>query len=340
MKKISLLFIFTACFLEFACLSPRQTQESVSAPKWITDKGRLELFPSSSYVSALAHGDTAQVCREKAVAEISEYIKASVSSSSAAAYFYKQSDNVFSENQNLRQKIQVFSNNDLYQLEYTNPYYETDRAQYVCVAYINREWAFDFVRPKLDAAKNQFAKNYNEALKKQSLLDKIIGIKRAQKILPVFYEVWDFARAILPEKARVYEEVDFLANESLHKVKELSSSVLIRIEDIGNTDLLEKSGVVAELSNQFKKIGFVVSDSKNANCSALVEAKAPINERDGIFETYPEIYIKIMEHEIEKISSAKSLDRVSALDKDTFIARIYLALKNEVKTLIEDEFFN
>ena len=52
-----------------------------------------------------------------------------------------------------------------------------------------------------------------------------------------------------------------------------------------------------------------------------------------------EVYVP-MEHEIEKISSAKSLDRVSALNKDTFIARIYLALKNEVKTLIEDEFFN
>lgn len=339
MTKFLPLFILPMCFLAFACASNGQRQESVSAPKWITDKGRLELFPPSYYVSQFGNGSLPQESKERASAAISNYIKTSVVSSTSANYFYSESINNFSKDKDLRQDIQTTSAADLYHIEFTNPYYDADMAQYVCVAYTNRDQAFEFIRPKLENVKKLFPKEYYAALEEKSLLDKIIRIKRAQKLLPDFYKAYDFARAMRPEKAKVYEELDFMAAESLIKIKESSSAVLIKIQEEDGSDLMEKSGAIADLSNQFKKLGFVVVNSSKNNCLALVKAKAAIAESNGIFETYPELYIRIKEQGMEKISYAKQLPKIAASSMNTLMARIKLALTREIKASFEEECF-
>ena len=60
-----------------------------------------------------------------------------------------------------------------YKIEYTNPYYYSDLGQYVCIAYINREQAFNFVRPKLEIAKNQFPLAYFNALERLGMNKKM-----------------------------------------------------------------------------------------------------------------------------------------------------------------------
>lgn len=341
MKKVFNLFLLVICFLGFGCVSTNQTQEKVSKntiPEWISDQGRLDIFPASSFISQIGYGSTAQESKEKAVAAISEYIKTSVTASTASSYFYKESDNYFTEDRELKDDIQVHTNNDLYKIEYTNPYYYEDLGQYVCVAFINKEQAFNFVQPKLEIARIQFPKNYYNALERTSLLDKIRGIKNAQLVLKDFYEVYDFARAIMSEKAKVYEEIDFLANESIIKLKELGGTI-IRIEGIGDIKLLEQSGVMAELSNLFSKMGYVISDMLGIGCLVQVEIKAIITETKETFETYPEIYIKIFEDGEIKISYAKKLSKIAGFDKETVIRRTNTALINEVKTSFVDECF-
>ena len=67
---------------------------------------------------------------------------------------------------------------------------------FACVAYINKDSAFEFVKSKLEIANEIFPVKYSEALEKDSVLDKILLIKQAQKSLVGFYEVYDFAKAI------------------------------------------------------------------------------------------------------------------------------------------------
>ena len=346
MRRFYVIFILMFTFLFFGCVSsmtnivPENTTNiEEKVPKWISDQGRLELFPAQQFVSQIAYGNTPQESKDKAAANISEYIKSSIISSTTSSYFYSENNDSYLQTKEIKADVQILTSNDLYKIEYTNPYYYSDLGQYVCVAFINREQAFNFVKPKLEIAKNQFPLVYYDALRKDSLLDKIIGIKNAQKILPDFYEVYDFARAILPEKAKIFEQVDALANESFIKERELSNSVLIKIEAVGNADLIEKSGVVAELTSQFKKLGFIVGNSLKYNCIALVEAKSTITETKSTYETYPELYVKVLEKGAEKISYSKKLSKVAGFDKDTVIRRTNLALTNEIKTSFIDECF-
>lgn len=344
MNKTGIIFIWAVCLLCSSCISTKKNQyvnskQDVFVPKWVTDKGRLGLFPTDTYVSQLAYGSTEQESKDKACAAISEYIKASVISSSSASHFFKESADSYVEEKELKTSIQVLSDNNLYKLEYTNPYYYVDLGQFVCVAYINRNQAFNYVKPKLEIARIQFPKAYYSALEKKDLLERIVEIKKAQEILPDFYEVYDFARAILPEEAKVYEEVEFLASESLIKMREICSSVLMKIEGRGNTELLENSGIIAELTNQFKKIGFVVGNSLNANCITRVEVKYKITETQETFETYPELYIQIIENGIERISYAKKFSKVAGFDKATVIRRTNMALTKEIQTSFVNECF-
>jgi len=342
MKRLKLLFILVSCLLGLSCASNKIDQDSEKnvvekAPKWISDQGRLELFPESQFVSQLAYGNSAQESKENASANVSEYIKSTVVSSTTSHYFYQENNDSFSETRELQENVSISTENNLYKLEYTNPYYYPDLGQFVCVAFINRNQAFNFVKPKLDNAKNNFPAVYSDALNKDSLLDKIIGIKNAQKILVEFYEVYDFARAIVSEKTKIYEEIDSLAKDSFVQMRELSSSVLMKIEGVGDTELLEKSGIISELSNQFEKKGFVIGNSLQSNCITLVEVKYSITETKETYEAYPEISIKIIEKGAEKISYSKKLSKVAGFDKETVIRRTNIALVENIKTSFVDE---
>ena len=116
-------------------------------------------------------------------------------------------------------------------------------------------------------------------------------------------------------------------------------SILIKIESVGDADLLKTSGVIPELANQFSQLGFVVGNSLKYNCIALVEAKSSITESATTFETYPELYVKIIEKGREKISYSKKLGKVAGFDKDTVVRRTNLALVNEIKNSFVDECF-
>ena len=168
MKKLLIIFILVSSVFGFCFAKSKNQKKSLetekSVPKWITDQGRLTLFPDSDFISQLAYGNTAQDSKENASANISEYIKSSVESSTSSNYFYKKSSGKVIENREVKEDIKISTNNNLFKIEYTNPYYYEDLGQYVCVAFINKNQAFDFVKPKLDIGKNTFLQSYANAL--------------------------------------------------------------------------------------------------------------------------------------------------------------------------------
>ena len=338
-KNISYLFIVFICLLFSGCVSTHQPEADVLEPKWISNQGRKEIFPDSEFVSNLSYGNSEEECKEKAAVGISEYIKASIESSTNAGVFYNEAGNVFTEKRTLQKNIQISTANNIYQLEYTNPYFDVEHGQFACVAYINREKAFSYVRPKLEIAKAQFPENYNNALKKDSELEKIIGIRRSWTVLQDFYEVYDFARAVMPSKSRAYEEIDFLASKSLITIKELASSIVIKIQGAGDSALLESSGVITELSNQLSKLGFVPGNSRKTDYSALVEVRSVITKTAETYQTYPEISIRLMEKGNEKVTYIKNLPKVAGFDKETVIRRTAIALTEDIKKSFIKECF-
>ena len=343
MKRFFIVFIFGISFLWFGCVSSKtkdnDSKSVVTIPKWVNDQGRLALFPESQYISQIGYGESAESAKFNAASSISEYIKTSVETSTISKYFYSEKEQGYTEEKTLEVNSQISTSNILYKIEYTNPFYYYDLGNYVCVAFINREQSFNFVKSKLENAKINFPQAYEIALNKNCLLEQIKSIKNSQKVLVEFYEVYDFARAINPSRAKFYESVDILANESFLKIKDLSSEVLVNIIGKGDKELLDSSGVIAELSNQFAKLGFAVSSSNKSNCVAFVEVRRLITETVNTYETYPELYVTLIEKGKEQISYTKKLNKIAGFNRETVIRRSNIALINELKTSFVDECF-
>ena len=334
---VFLLLLVTSnfCFAK----SKEKKEEPVSYPAWITDQGRLKLFPSETYISQLSYGASAQDSKVNAVSNLSEYIKTSISSSVTSKYFYSENSNGLNEEKLFSEDSTSTSNNNLFKVEYTNPFYCPDMGMFACVAYINKDSAFEFVKSKLEIANEIFPVKYVEALEKDSVLDKILLIKQAQKSLVGFYEVYDFAKAINPSKAKKYDNIELLAQQSIAELDGLFSQVKINIVAKDDDAIIEDSGVLAVLANIFEQIGFTVQQGTLSNCYAVVSVKMNISQTQKTFETYPELFITLKENGSVKISYSKKLKKVSGFDKDTVQRRAYLSLTKELKETFVKECF-
>ena len=64
-----------------------------------------------------------------------------------------------------------------------------------------------------------------------------------------------------------------------------------------------------------------------------------INQTSKTFETYPELFIRIIEKGEEKISYTKKLSKVAGFDKETVVRRTNLKLIEDIRTSFINECF-
>ena len=200
-KIITVLLILNGVFVSSIFAKPKKTEET-KIPMWVSDEGRNKLFPKSEYLTASAFGSSDTDAKSKAAAEISGTIKSIIESNVSANYSATEENDSVVSRKNISQDVDISSDNTVFQLEYTVPFYNPDYGMYVCVAYINREKAFNAVLPKLNKTLQVFPAAYKNALTEDDDFEKILVLQNAQVLLKEFYEVYDFALAVAQKKLR------------------------------------------------------------------------------------------------------------------------------------------
>ena len=219
------------------------------------------------------------------------------------------------------------SENTIYQLEYTTPYYYSDYGMYICVAYINRKKAFNAIQPKLDKVQQIFPTTYKNAISLNDNFEKIIAIQKAQKILKDFYESYDFAIAIAPERAKLYSELDILATESFSKLDKLKSEIKVCINVISDIN----NQIFNKLSDCLSRENFSITNSNDSNYEAKATANIKIIKNPSTYQAIPSITIEIFSNNKTVYSYSKQLDKVSGFDEDTVYRRSYMNLCNAIE---------
>jgi len=330
LRKILILSVITIYAVSFISAKSKN-KNTESFPIWITDEGKKSLFPKDEYLSASAFGSSDTEAKAKAAAEISENIKTIIKTNLSSEYFaIEKNENIYS-NKKIRQNIMSSSENTIYQLEYTTPYYYPDYGMYICVAYINREKAFDTVQPKLDKVQQIFPTTYKNAISLNDNLKKIIAIQKAQKILNDFYDAYDFAIAVAPEKAKSYSELDILATESFSKLDKLKSEIKIYINVIGDIN----NQIFDKISACLSKENFSITNFNDSNYEAKATVNIKTTKNPSTYQANPSITIEIFSNNKTVYSYSKQLDKVSGFDEETVYRRSYMNLCNA----IENDFF-
>lgn len=332
-KKLLVLVLMCIAGLAF-CKSKKKNEEPAKplAPVWMTDEGRLSLFPSGQYISAFAFGSDADSAKNKAAEQLSEYVKSHVTSS--------VNYSLNNEDYSLTQESSVETDNVLYNTEYTTPYYSDYHGMYCSVAYIDRTKAFNYVKPKLDKALNTFPKEYEAALLLDDDYEKVISIKKSLKALNEFYEVYDFARAVKTESAGRYEKVDLLASQASSKLDELKKNVTIAVYSFAS----DKDRFVAALSAVFNDMGFtamndVISGHEKYNCHLIIHFEDQ-NKTSQTFEIHPYYTVELKNNtsgEV-KLSVTRKLNKCAGFDEATAVRRANLAVENDIKNELIKEF--
>ncbi len=331
MKKIFCIFVLLLITSGAFCKTKKNTKEKTdtpSSPVWMTDEGRLSIFPSNQYLSAFAFGGSPEVAKNKAAEQLSEFIKSHITSS----INYSLNNEEYS----LTQDSTVATDNLLYCTEYTSPFYSEYHGMYCAVAYIDRSKAFNYVKPKLDGAAKTFPAEYEAALLLEDNFDKVIAITKARKQLSAFYEVYDFARAVSPEKSASYENVNVLATESESTLNQLKQKVVIEVSVADDSNGRFK----AALLDFFTTLGFTVSNKSPVyKCTAQVNLDS-VNKTSSTYEVHSSYTLEIfnLADGSVKLSCTHKLEKATGFDQATAERRANLAIENDIKNKLIEEF--
>lgn len=328
-RIITVLLILNTVFVSPIFAKSKKVEE-IKAPIWVSDEGRNKLFPKSEYLTASAYGSSDTDAKSKAASEISGTIKSIIESNVTTDYSATEENDSVVSRKTVSQNVDIFSDNTVFQLEYTVPFYSPDYGMYVCVAYINRDKAFNAVLPKLNKSLQIFPVTYKKALAIEDPFEKILAIQNALVLLKEFYEVYDFSLAVAPEKTQKYSEVDILAAAAIVKLNELKSqiAIVVQVEGDNNNQILDK------ITQSFTSKNFIVVKSGSYDYKAKVIVNTELVKTQETFQTYPSIIIEVLAGSNTKYSYSKQLDKVAGFDESTAIRRSYLNLCK----VIEDEF--
>lgn len=319
-KIISFILILVSC-LAFAGgkKDSDSKEEKPVVPVWMTDAGRISIFPDQQYISAFAFGGNAETAKNKAAETLSEYIKSHVTSS--VNYSLNNEDTSVSQNSTVQ------TDNLLFNTEYTTPFYSDSYGMFGVVAYIDRAKAFNYVKPKLDSAARTFPKEYEQALLVEDDFEKVLAITKSRESLVSFYEVYDFARAIKPDSASQYEQVNILSEQSLAMLNQTKKNVTVSVKFENDSEGRFKSA----LSSLFTELGFTVTEkSPKYECKGIANFEGQ-QKTSQTHEIYPSYSVEVIKDGNTKFSAERKLPKTAGFDQATAERRSKLAVEDDIK---------
>ncbi|MCQ2592834.1 MAG: hypothetical protein MJ188_08625 [Treponema sp.] len=234
-------------------------------PEWL--KNFRSVFPDDKYLAAQGEGESEDVARINATGMISRYFSSLYSSDEEAKVHTKESSLGEVEERRLTKSEQKLESNvSLFGLEFTEPYYLKSEQKWFCVAYINKEKAWNQFQPQVEVIKNSFDIYYKNFEEESEPLLKIL---LAENLLAVGKDLIShlyYIRVLNQEKEKSYHyELDKISNIpiALEKARK-ECRVFIESEDYNRI-------ISSILSETLEDFHFnVVRDKSKANYTAFV----------------------------------------------------------------------
>jgi len=246
----NILFIVLLLFV-----SPIFATENI--PTWVYDKNSV--YPSTEYISAIGSGKSKKLAKENAISEISRYLKTEIKTTVQAVTKADSYNGKTNYSQKLEENVTISSSATLSGLEYTNPYYSKKEKTWYCVAYINREEAWNQYLPKIESVKSAFYSFYDKAIAENEPVFKLKFYKLAEEPAENLLASLDYARLLQPKNSELYATERKTVTElpSLIESEKIKCTAFLDIKgDYGNIFASAISKILIETS-------FIISDDKN-----------------------------------------------------------------------------
>ncbi len=266
------LALFAVMALSAGCASK---QEDTEIPLWASYDTIEAVYPTSDYIARIAYSEDRTAAAALAESELGSYFSHSVHSvvqgrqvmtdSASGAGVGAQAASV---SRKIERTVTVESLNKLFDVKKTTPWYNRQKKQYVCCAYIKRADAWKLYEGSVRDACNKFHTFYDRAAAEKDPIRKLSLLDLCQEPAEDFFVSLEMARLLLPGKENAFAEDRKLA-EGLELEKEAARiNSVIYVNVIG-----DESGKLARmLSQMVSDTGLIITKKRSeAVYEVLVE---------------------------------------------------------------------
>lgn len=279
-RKLSSILI--TLFLSSLTLSAKPKE-----PEWV--QNWRTVYPDTEYIAQRGRADSEQTARTEAVAQIARYFQTSVNANLKTSIQSVTSGEKVSETTTVVNDVDVMSQVELFAVETTDPYFNKKEKKWYCVAFIEREKAWNQYQPTIENAKSEFLSLKKNAEKETEPFTKCSLFGKSLKSGKTFLEKLEYARILNAKKEAAY-------SDDRKAVSEIPAMIAGEKEKC--TVFLEVSGdygniISSSLSQTLTKNGFKIAKKQaEANYTAHAEIENNANGNDPI-SVMPSLDLKI-----------------------------------------------
>ena len=282
---ILLLITLCATLLLVGCAS---TSGSGSMPNWMTDYRTI--YPDTQYIAQRGRADSEATAKTEAVAQIARYFQTSVNANLKTSIQSVTSGEGVSETTTVVNDVDVMSQVDLFAVEYTDQYYFKKEKKWYCMAYIEREKAWNQYQPTVENAKTEFYSMKKNADAESDPLTKCSLYGKTWNSGKVFLEKLEYARILNSQKERGYSDDRKTVSEIPALIAGEKEKCTVYLDVKGDWGNVISSSLSKTLSDQGFKIAKI---PKEANYTAHTEVENNAIGNDPI-QVQPSLDLKIV----------------------------------------------
>lgn len=255
-------------------------------PKWILDLEKV--FPSEKFIRAIGEGSSITLAKSFALSELSSFFEQTIETKTFATKSISKNNLVVEESSNFKQDFVLKTNTEIFQVEYTDYFYNKKNQKYFICAYINKENLWKVISQKIETIISNCNLILQEMNKENEPLRKVFYYNEINNCYVEFYKLYQIALCIYPNRCDKFSEKIKMINEEIISLKSLINKITIKLKTTGDREKFIESKVLQLLS----KNGFAISSQKGMY-QLNVEIDWNETEFNGVYSSYPKINFSV-----------------------------------------------
>lgn len=219
--------------------------------------------------------------------QLARYINTTVNANLTTVVQSLDKNGILNEMSYVQNGTQVSSQVEFFGVEYTEPYYMKKEKKWYCVAYINRDRAWEQYVPQIEQAKKIFYGFYDRAELEKEPVFAISYYKSAWEKSSDFLAKLEYGRLIHPAEEKLYTQDRNAVANIPSVIESLKNQISVKIEIEGDyLNIVETA-----LEESFKDAKFAVSRTGNYKAEVLVDPN--VNGKNPL-AVYPSVDLKLI----------------------------------------------
>ncbi|WP_296332286.1 hypothetical protein [uncultured Treponema sp.] len=332
MQALFMAVFFTSIsFFMFSCASV-----PVAMPLWADSSTVDQCYPKQDYIARIGYAKDRKMAELAAESELGSYFSHTVHSL-IKANEYISNTNKSSDSQKIEREITIESMNNLFDVRKTAPWFNRERKQYICCAYINRNDAWNVYERIVRDSRDKFRQLYDAAVLEEEPLRKLRVLDKCDIPSKDFIAKLENARLIMPGKEDVFLSDRKIAEGLELDKKTAKENCVVYIESKND----EKGQLLRNVSSIISKTGFAVSSKKTeAAYNVIINLEYGLIAHGETVTASPSLTVKMKTNKRDVWTYTRNLTKQSGFTAAEALVKrkILNSAENEIKKDFESEF--